>query len=227
MARLGLMLRFARWHIWLGWIVGIPILMWAVTGLVMVARPISEVRGEGLRGPPLPIAGESYALPRVGEPILRATLVQQPTGPVWLVETVDGDKYRYDARGGWLTAPVIKPEAQQIVESSYTGTSKLEKLTYFPADVSPGDLRAGVPSWQAHFADGTNVYVDGLTGEVLAVRTNWWRLYDFMWGLHIMNLQDRENPHHPIIIAFAVLAALGSLLGCILMFRRRKSRVRA
>ena len=31
------MLQFARWHIWLGWLVGLPMLMWALTGLVMVA----------------------------------------------------------------------------------------------------------------------------------------------------------------------------------------------
>ena len=39
----------AKWHVWLGWLVGVPILMWTVTGLVMVAKPIEEVRGTHLR----------------------------------------------------------------------------------------------------------------------------------------------------------------------------------
>ena len=42
--------RLRRWHIWLGWIVGIPMLVWTLSGLVMVARPIEEVRGEHLPG---------------------------------------------------------------------------------------------------------------------------------------------------------------------------------
>ncbi|MEO1220114.1 MAG: hypothetical protein AAFY42_02020, partial [Pseudomonadota bacterium] len=42
------MLRFAKWHIWLGWLVGIPILMWMASGLFMAARPIEEVRGNHL-----------------------------------------------------------------------------------------------------------------------------------------------------------------------------------
>ena len=48
--------RLRRWHIWLGWIVGLPFLAWTVSGLVMVARPIETVRGEGLiaEAPPLP-----------------------------------------------------------------------------------------------------------------------------------------------------------------------------
>ena len=45
MARGQWMRRYARWHIWLGWVVGLPVLMWTVTGLFMVARPIDEVRG--------------------------------------------------------------------------------------------------------------------------------------------------------------------------------------
>ena len=39
---------FAKWHIWLAWLTGIPILMWVVTGLIMVSKPIEEVRGTHL-----------------------------------------------------------------------------------------------------------------------------------------------------------------------------------
>ena len=39
----------AKWHIWLGWLVGVPIAMWLATGLLMVSRPIEEVRGDHLR----------------------------------------------------------------------------------------------------------------------------------------------------------------------------------
>ena len=67
--------RLARWHIWLGWLVGVPLLLWTLSGLVMVARPIEEVRGTSLRleqrlatdatGPIDPfatVAGELFAL---------------------------------------------------------------------------------------------------------------------------------------------------------------------
>ena len=38
--------KLRRWHIWLAWIAAIPLLFWTVSGLVMVARPIEEVRGD-------------------------------------------------------------------------------------------------------------------------------------------------------------------------------------
>lgn len=61
---------------------------------------------------------------------------------------------------------------------------------------------------------------------MLALRTPQWRLYDVMWGLHIMDLQTREDSHHPILLLFAALAAVSALLGCVLLFRRRKARLR-
>ena len=42
-----------RWHMWLGWLVIVPMLFWTVSGFVMVARPNAEVRGTALlRDPP-------------------------------------------------------------------------------------------------------------------------------------------------------------------------------
>jgi hypothetical protein len=80
------MLRFARWHIWLGWLVGFPILMWTTTGLFMVARPIEEVRGDQLRAPQAVIDPDGLRFPTaIGEPIHEARLVAQPNGPAWIV----------------------------------------------------------------------------------------------------------------------------------------------
>lgn len=222
------MQRFAKWHIWLGWLVGVPILMWTITGLVMVVRPIEEVRGEHLQAQAQPIDTSELIFPagRLG-PVLDATLADQPNGPVWIVTEPDGGRYRYSARTGSVVQPVIAKEAQLIAEATYTGDAELETIAYYPADLSPTDLRAPFPAWQAHFADGTNIYIRAATGEVIATRTGWWRLYDFMWGLHIMDLEAREDTSHPILILFAALGVTGSLLGCILLFRRRKARKNA
>jgi len=38
-------------------------------------------------------------------------------------------------------------------------------------------------------------------------------------------LRTREDTSHPILILFAALGVIGALLGCILMFRRRKAKV--
>ena len=226
MARFRIMQQLARWHIWLGWLIGVPILMWTISGLVMVVRPIEEVRGENLRAEAVPMATADLVFPNRMGPVLGVVLANQADGPTWIVTEPDGGRYRYSATDGTLVPPVIESEARRIALATYSGKAALETVRYFPADLAPPDLRIPTDSWQAHFSDGTNFYIHSSTGEVLAVRTGWWRVYDFMWGLHIMDLQTREDTSHPILIIFAALSVFGALMGTVLLFRRRRRAAR-
>ena len=97
-------------------------------------------------------------------------------------------------------------------------------MRFFDADDPPLDFRRPEAVWQVALEDGVHVYVGRHSGEIAAVRTRWWRLFDFMWGLHIMDLEEREDTSHPILILFAALALLGVLLGTTLLFRRRTAK---
>ena len=44
-----------RWHSWLGWLIGLPLLCWTLSGVIMVWKPIEEVRGAGLLRPLPPV----------------------------------------------------------------------------------------------------------------------------------------------------------------------------
>ena len=168
MARQRMMLRFARWHIWLGWLVGLPILMWTVTGLVMIARPLEEVRGDDLRPEPAPLAIGAYAMPDFGEPVSELQLVQQAIGPVWIVTTAEGARRRYFAPDATLLPPVIESEARQIAGHVYAGKARLETVAYIPYDEVPIELRRPVNAWRLHYSDDTNLYLEAATGELLA-----------------------------------------------------------
>ena len=155
----------------------------------------------------------------------KLTLVNEAGRPVWVATMAGSALQRFDAKSGLALPAVDEAEARTIAAANYRGGAKLEGMAQFAADASPIELRLERPSWQARFGDGTHVYVDAGTGEVLAVRSQLWRAFDFMWGLHIMDLQGREDTHHPLLIGFAGLAFLGSLMGTVLLFRRRKARI--
>jgi hypothetical protein len=95
------------------------------------------------------------------------------------------------------------------------------------ADKPPIDFRRPVDAWRVTMSDGTRFYVGAATGEILARRTGWWRIYDFMWGLHIMDLQTREDAHNPLLIGFAIVSLVTTLLAIALLpmsIRRRRKK---
>ncbi len=221
------MKRFARWHIWLGWLVGFPVLMWTVTGLVMVAKPIEEVRGNHLRKEvaenALPADTEiAVSLPAESTKPVRSVTTQVERGEtITRIAYMDGTTARFRPDGSAM-GPLSEVEARLIVAEGIEGGDRVASTARFEADSVPLDFRRPMPVWQVALEDGTHIYVGTETGRIEAVRTKWWRTFDFMWGLHIMDLQTREDTHHPILILFAVLSVIGALLGCILLFRRRK-----
>ncbi|WP_421992031.1 PepSY domain-containing protein [Qipengyuania sp.] len=224
------MQRFARWHIWLGWLVGFPILMWTVTGLVMVAKPIEEVRGNHLRMDvperALPADTEiAVSLPAESTRPVRSVTTQVERGEtITRIAYMDGTTERFRPDGSPM-GPLSEVEARLIVAEGIVGGEAVTGTARFDADDVPFDFRRPMPVWQVALADGTHVYVGTETGRIEAVRTQWWRTFDFVWGLHIMDLQTREDTSHPVLILFAILSVIGALFGCILMFRRRKTRV--
>lgn len=226
MARFTAMHRFARWHIWLGWLAAIPLLLWTVSGLVMTLRPIDEVRGENLRRQPALLQTDGLIAPRLATPVKRLALVEENGAPVWVTTDSAGKQSRFAADGRPIS-PVDEAEARRLALSAYAGTTALQSLRHFAADASPLDLRRERPSWQATFSDDTHVYIDADTGEVLALRTGYWRFYDLMWGLHIMDPLGRENTSHPLLWVFAAIGLTTSLLGTVLLFRRRKRKIGA
>lgn len=220
----------AKWHIWLGWLVGVPIVMWTATGLFMVAKPIEEVRGNHLliaqsEAAPLVIEGSKLATADMQLKEMRA--VMQDGRAIAILTTIDGETRRVDLETGEPIAPLTAEAASAIAAQRIIGGDKVKTVTFFEAGDVPFDFRRPVPVWQVALENGAHIYIGRDTGKIEAVRTSWWRWFDFMWGLHIMDLSEREDTSHPILILFAALALIGSLFGSVLMFRRRKARVKA
>ena len=84
-------------------------------------------------------------------------------------------------------------DAAREVMARYTGSAKVAATSRIAPDRPPLELRRAMDGWRVAMSDGTHFYVDGGSGEIVAKRTRWWRFYDLMWGLHIMDLQGREE----------------------------------
>jgi hypothetical protein len=221
-----------RYHIWLGWIIAVPMLFWTVSGLVMVAKPIDEVRGTALIAAAAPVAtSPAYIVPDTsGRRLSSLSLAGRADGPRWVLSFADGGSRLADPASGRLLPGLGAAEAAREVSARYRGPAKVASVARVSKDSPPIELRRAVDSWRVAMSDGTHFYVDAGSGEIIARRTRWWRFYDLMWGLHIMDLQGRENTNNPWIVMFAVVALLSVLMAIVLLPMtgrgRRKSAAR-
>ena len=208
-----------RWHVWLGWLVGVPMLFWTLSGVVMVWKPIEEVRGTELLSEPPPIFLTTPAIPPSVEGLKVQSLSLEPrtAGPRWVITTADGKTRQADPATGGLVPALGAADASREVMARYTGTAKVASVSRIDLANPPLDLRREMDGWLVSMTDGTRFYVDSGSGSVVARRTSWWRFYDFMWGLHIMDLQTREDTHNPWIVAFGLLALVTTVMALVLL----------
>jgi hypothetical protein len=193
----------------------------------MVARPIEDVRGAGLLRDPQPIrlVGPPISPLVAGVPLSSLTLEERAAGPRWVIKLPDGKTRIADPTTGLLLPALSASDATREVEARYTGKAKVQSVTRTSADNPPLDLRRPIDAWKIEMDDGTRFYVDSSTGQIAATRTRWWRFYDLMWGLHIMDPQTREDTHNPFVIGFGIIALAMAVLGTIVLpmtIRRRK-----
>ncbi len=205
--------RTVRWlHLWTGVIVGIQIIMWVVSGLVMVLRPLDEVRGTTLRREPVALVVPA-GLPALKD-VEKLELGQLLGKPVWKLTDGQGKRLLDAVTGQPIAITPTQAEAIARAGTTLTGPATVTAIT--PAH--PASDWRDTSGYRVEFADDVRVYITS-QGEIGAVRTPWWRFYDLFWGLHIMDWQDREDTHGPLII-IATLMALGVVLtGALLTLR--------
>ena len=224
--------KLRRWHMWLGWLVGVPVLFWTVSGFVMVARPIEEVRGTALlrEFAPLVLAAPAVAPDLQGLPVTSLTLEPRAAGPRWVIHLA-GEPARSrlaDPGTGRLLGPFGASEAQREVMARYTGKARVAAVNRVDPANPPIEIRRAFDGWRVAMTDGTHFYVDAGSGEIVARRTRFWRVYDFMWGIHIMDLQGRKQTHNPWVVTFSVLTLVMVLMALVLLplATRKGSRIK-
>ena len=147
---------------------------------------------------------------------------------VYVVKASAGERL-VDARSGALLPPPSREQVRQAALYWFTGPEKLARLTLI--DQIPGEIRGRKPPlWRADF-DGRNkptLYLSPTTGELVSRRHELWRVFDFVWMLHIMDYETRDNVNNWLLRGFTLLAFTTALSGAWLLWfafprRRRKA----
>lgn len=225
---------FRRWHRRISTLIGLQLLAWTASGLVFTLRPIEEIRGEHLLAEspeptPVPVS-TLFPISRLWEqnqlPPQAAALKWQRNRWTW---ELDPSESLFDAQSGESLPLMDQDEAVATARRLLKKPGKVIATEYISESPKKGDFRGGkVPAWRIEFDQPENVhlYLDARSGQKRSLRTRAWRRFDFFWGLHIMDWRQREDFHHPLLIAAAGFGLLSSISGLALAWLVYRKRLR-
>ena len=207
-------------HKYLSLFVSLQLLLWTVSGIYFAYNKIELVRGEHLRNQNFDeLSFDLQNFPEIKVKSLEA--VVRMGQPLIKINTMSGMSYLN--QDGSPASQISLDEAMIIVRNK-TSLNPLSALEIF--DVPAGAEYRGrqLPLYQVvtDHQNNIKVYVDAFSGEIVAIRSSSWRLWDFLWGLHIMDYIDRDNINNVLIKIFSILALISSLSGVILFFITQK-----
>ena len=223
-------------HKWVGLVIGLQFLLFAISGTAMALLPMDEVAGGAMAEVDAPtmltggIAWPNVQKALVGQPVTKLSLRALPGRQALEVTTGNGVRL-FDASDG---RPIVIDEdaAKAIASATHPAGAAVSKVTTL-RELTLAVREHELPIWQVDFRDEANssYYVSGTTGEVLERRNDSWRWWDFFWMLHNMDYAKRTSFNHPliIIVGFAMvwLAATGFWLLFRTMWRHDFAKVRS
>jgi len=224
---------YRKIHRWLGLVVGIQLLLWTVGGLFFSLNPIAKVRGETEEpeAPPLefstPPASPAEALSELlldhPQAEIRSVLLRHhPDGAVYEITFLEDEEPHWalaEVSTGELRSTVDREEAEEIARQAYALDSPIADVTLITETSSGSEYRERpLPAYRVTFDDslGTRLYVSIERGAVTARRNDRWRLFDFLWMLHIMDYQTRDNFNTILLQAVSALGLVTVLSGFVL-----------
>lgn len=220
--------RIAQIHKWLGLVVFAQLVVWTGTGLFFAAVHLTAVRADYLVHPAdhvMPVdmrqvkISSTDALKSVVETApFDVTLKMLGGAPVYLVRGEIGP-FLVSAETG---DQVIVDEdlARKIAAERWVNPDPILSVDHL--DKAPQESSVGGEVWAAHFKGEGNptLYISAVDGRTSNPRTDLWRTYDFLFGLHLMDYVDHENYNTPWMVALAVLALSSILFGVALLGHR-------
>ena len=211
-------------HKWVGLVIGLQFLIWAISGTAMALLDMDEVAGGEMAepaSPGLPTGSKAWLAVQQAlgdQPVTALGLRSLPNGQALEVTTAKGVQLFDTSNGSSIS--IDRGVAASIASAAHPAGST-------PSSVAPlSELTLPVrehelPIWQVDFADEkrSSYYVSGTTGELLERRNDSWRWWDFFWMLHNMDYANRTSFNHPLIIAVGFAMAWLAVTGFWLLFR--------
>ncbi|WDE08112.1 PepSY domain-containing protein [Thalassomonas viridans] len=218
-------------HKWLMLFIGIQFVIWSVSGAYMVIFDIHYIHGDSLVQQHRDIVdGRQIKFP------LKQLLARYPSAEKLSLGSLvkepvyrfihDGEQHMVSAVNGELLSPITRAEAEAAARYYYSGSGAIAGVELI-RDNPPSELsKRHLPVYRVNFDDfaSPSLYISVSSGELVTKRHEFWRGFDLMFNLHVMDYQDGSSANKLLLVSslLGLLAALtGLVLVCFKVLRRK------
>ncbi len=224
-------------HRYLGAVIGIQFLMWTIGGFYFSWTNINEIRGEHLRKETADsITTQGLVSPALAMSALAATdpankvrgvnLRNVLGKPVYEINVSANGQHEVvlaDAMTGKILPAFDEKQAVEIANRELVNPSEVIRTELLSADDVGGHHEyrdKPLPAFAITYAEPANlvVYVSRNAGKVESFRTTSWRVFDFFWLFHTLDLYTRDDINNYLLRAFSVLGLVTIGSGYLLFF---------
>ena len=206
-------------HKYLSFFISLQLFLWTISGIYFAFNKIELVRGEQYRlTESFPINFNEVNFSRSDVHQIKA--IKRLDEIIFVINASKGTEYLNAL--GTPVSKLSKSEVFEIVSSSSTlEPIDLEEIS----ESSKGSEFRGrdLPLYKVTSLNDKdkkiNLYLNVFSGEITAVRSLQWRIWDLMWGFHIMDWQTRDKINNIFLKIFSILALVSSISGIMLFFR--------
>ena len=216
-------------HRWLALVAGIQLVIWMLSGFYMVVVPLDFIHGDPLvrnLEPRLRIEGPIVSLDALRKryPDMRTVTLRGTAdggGAFYEIARADGLAV-VDAATGEEVSPLPESRIVALARAYYAGAGGVSRAALLSdEDSKPIELQSRpLPLWRIDFDDWleTSLYLHPDTGRLVARRHRFWRWFDLLWSLHIMDYTERSDVNNTLLRVATVAGVVATGTGIWLAF---------
>ncbi len=213
--------RIRKAHRYLGLFLGIQFLMWTVSGIYFSWTDIDEIHGDHFRNEnPATLSFKNLVSPSsISNPKEVTSLELREIGnkPYYWIN----DSYLIDAQTGTKKNEITQEEALQIARNNMLSTLNVENIERIEEVGNHHEYREKpLPAYVISYDTQKNIkaYVSIKDGSFQTVRFRDWRWFDFLWMMHTMDYQGRDDFNTLVLRGFSLMGLITILSGFTLFY---------
>lgn len=230
-----------KWHRYLGLILGIQFFLWTLGGLYFSWTNINEIRGDNLKNEnPNLVFDQDLVSPSIflkhhlnsSDSLISLKVVSVLKKPFYEMvynSNENGEVKLINALNGKMRLPISKEDAISIAKEKLNLEATVANVEFLTETNGHHEYRERpLPAYAITFnaPASTTVYVSQDYGNVQTFRNNKWRIFDFLWMMHTMDYQERDNLNNWLLRAFSIFGLVTILSGFTLYYLTSKKWLR-